>query len=223
MTHKGHTVGGILAATLTCALTGTPLLGMIAVGMTSWFSSLLPDIDHPRSFMGRRLWFVHWPFLMLVSNPVTWALFGETPQVRRPERGAWLWIYYVLFPFHWTWNGRKRVSRLFDHRNLSHTLLILGIFSVLCPFIFSELLFLFGPEVWESIGGTYEWTSLDGRLSARSEASLILSVAFVAGYASHILLDMMTESGVPLLLPWTRTRYHILPDILRVRVRWDGD
>lgn len=36
------------------------------------------------------------------------------------------------------------------------------------------------------------------------------------GYASHLLLDAMTRSGIPLLYPHRRARFHVLPERLRV-------
>jgi membrane-bound metal-dependent hydrolase YbcI (DUF457 family) len=38
-----------------------------------------------------------------------------------------------------------------------------------------------------------------------------------AGYLSHLALDMLTRSGVPLLGPFSKRRLHLLPAPLRVR------
>ena len=40
---------------------------------------------------------------------------------------------------------------------------------------------------------------------------------FLVGYLSHLMLDMMTKSGVPLLGPFTKKRFHLLPPFLRVK------
>ncbi len=38
-----------------------------------------------------------------------------------------------------------------------------------------------------------------------------------AGYLSHLALDMLTRSGIPLLGPFSKRRLHLLPKPLRVR------
>jgi inner membrane protein len=38
-----------------------------------------------------------------------------------------------------------------------------------------------------------------------------------AGYLSHLALDMLTRSGVPLLGPFNKRRLHLLPTPLRVK------
>lgn len=75
------------------------------------------------------------------------------------------------------------------HRHLSHSFLGFGVFSFLFYLLIS-------------------WFSM--ALPAISYASLIL-LAFEIGYLSHLLADMFTEAGVPLLFP---LEYHfgIPPD-----------
>lgn len=97
---------------------------------------LLPDIDHPKSFLGQRL----------------------------------KWI-------------AKPIARAFGHRGFTHSLL--AVFALL------TLFYLKVPESWivpaDAIQG------------------------MVLGYLSHILADMLTPAGVPLLWPcrW-RFRFPIL-------------
>ncbi len=43
-----------------------------------------------------------------------------------------------------------------------------------------------------------------------------VAVALVIGYASHIAADACTPAGVPLLFPWRRKRFHLLPKDLRI-------
>ena len=66
------------------------------------------------------------------------------------------------------------------HRGLLHSLAGLGLFTVFCAL----------PIAW--------WLGLP------------FGVALALGYASHILADSTTKSGVPLLYP-RRKRYHLLP------------
>jgi inner membrane protein len=93
--------------------------------------SLLPDIDHPQSYLGRRLW--------ILSAPI---------------------------------------NKLFGHRGFTHSLLSL---------------FLLGTAtaVW--------WAN-----------NPLFFGGLLLGYLSHLLGDMTTISGVPLLYP-KKTRYKFFP------------
>lgn len=44
-----------------------------------------------------------------------------------------------------------------------------------------------------------------------------LALAVSAGYLSHLLADMMTVSGLPLLWPYKRHSLHILPKRIRLK------
>ena len=50
------------------------------------------------------------------------------------------------------------------------------------------------------------------------EQAMIL--AFAAGYVSHLIADMTTPSGVPMLLPVTDFRFKVLPSFLLGIVGW---
>jgi inner membrane protein len=41
-------------------------------------------------------------------------------------------------------------------------------------------------------------------------------IAFGVGYASHLLADMLTTAGIPLLWPWRR-RWHLLPSFVAIK------
>ena len=47
--------------------------------------------------------------------------------------------------------------------------------------------------------------------------SLILAIGLVLGCILHLIGDMMTPSGVPLLMPFSLKNYHILPRVLRFK------
>lgn len=42
-------------------------------------------------------------------------------------------------------------------------------------------------------------------------------IAFLLGYATHLLGDAMTRSGIPVLWPLTDSRYHLLPRPIQLR------
>ena len=68
----------------------------------------------------------------------------------------------------------------FGHRGLLHSLAGLGLFTILCALPFA---------LW--LGWPF-------------------GIALSLGYASHLLADSATKSGIPLLYP-QRKRYHLLP------------
>lgn len=45
----------------------------------------------------------------------------------------------------------------------------------------------------------------------------IWAVAAIAGYASHILADMVTIAGVPVFWPLSSANWHLVPRLIRVR------
>lgn len=63
----------------------------------------------------------------------------------------------------------------FGHRTWSHSLLMIGLLSI--PVFYYEELPAWALTAW---------------------------IAFIVGYASHILGDFMTPMGVPLLYPWSK-------------------
>ncbi|OGD78236.1 hypothetical protein A2368_02840 [Candidatus Collierbacteria bacterium RIFOXYB1_FULL_49_13] len=66
------------------------------------------------------------------------------------------------------------------HRNLSHSLLGLGVFYWLS---------------WQLLGYISRFLIVDQQ---------IVFIAFIIGLASHIIADMLTREGVPLLYPWKK-------------------
>jgi inner membrane protein len=185
MTYKGHTIGGVVAAVIAVNVTHGDIAAMVAVSTAALLGALAPDIDHPSSYLGRRLVPIAILWRALISNPLTWLIAG-----------------------------RKRMRRLAGHRGLSHSLLGL----VLASGAFG------GIWVWGEAWLAVNYPALLGVLTAGlseqmaggARLSATLTIGFALGYASHILLDMMTVSGVALLLPRSDRRFWVLPRPLRV-------
>ncbi len=138
----GHThilVGMASGLVVATSLHTRPLDSLILAGLAG-AAALLPDIDHPRSQIRRKL-----------------GIFGR------------LGLFWL------------------SHRGLTHTWAV--------------------------------WALL-------SAAALLLlpvqpGLAFSAGYASHLIADMMTVSGLPVFWPVTDGKFYVLPYPLRFRTgRW---
>jgi inner membrane protein len=66
MAHS-HVVFGVAIWTASTAIMGGHASGPIDLGLVA-IGSLLPDIDHPSSWFGRRLPFISWPLAALVGH-----------------------------------------------------------------------------------------------------------------------------------------------------------
>lgn len=145
MLGKTHKVGGVCIGVVTTfllsqraefaeyALLAAPLL----IG-SSMFGSLLPDIDHPNSMMGRRV------------KPIS-----------------------------------KLLNKTVGHRGATHTILALVMVIVFLFMINLSLPIQIQPFGWSIVLGTG------------------------VGYFSHLLLDALTPSGVPLFAPFYRKSIRI--------------
>ncbi len=129
MTAEGHLLFSIACAVFAKNAELTPVLAQgdwWHIVPSAILTCLLPDIDHPKSFLGQRL----------------------------------KWI-------------SKPIARAFGHRGFTHSLL--AVFALLATF------YLKVPESWF--------------IPADALQGMVL------GYLSHILADMLTPAGVPLLWP----------------------
>ena len=110
-------------------------------------SSLLPDLDHPKSMLGRILL----PVSLLLNATV-------------------------------------------GHRTITHSLIGFSIAIVLAYFI---------TATFRLAAGIY--------------------IAFIVGYTSHILADMLNDAGVALMYPFEKRRYSILPRRWGIRTESQGE
>ncbi len=134
MTAEGHLLFSIACAVFAKNAELTPVLAQgdwWHIVPSAILTCLLPDIDHPKSFLGQRL----------------------------------KWI-------------SKPIARAFGHRGFTHSLL--AVFALLATF------YLKVPESWF--------------IPADALQGMVL------GYLSHILADMLTPAGVPLL--WGSGPHH---------------
>lgn len=100
------------------------------------------------------------------------------------------------------WRGK----RMFKHRTVTHYLFTVLAVSVLLATLASYLVSLFGPEMMAYVTG--------------DQAAMVVFLGFMSGCGSHSLADACTHSGVPLLGPFIRRDFWILPRPFRMD--WDG-
>ena len=138
MTANTHALGGAAAALLACRL-GVPCQAWPAAAAVGAFGGLLPDIDHPSSYLGRRV-----------------PLFSDG------------------------------VNLVFGHRGATHSLLAACLF-----FVAAFLL-------------ACRWVP--------TAAAWSFAAYLLAGYLSHLFLDMLNPQPVPLLWPLGyRARFPLPP------------
>lgn len=145
MTGKTHQVGGLTAGIIATALIfdnptdiGVVLIGVPLI-LCSIFASLLPDLDHPGSILGKKVRFISCP-----------------------------------------------LSRLFGHRGFIHS-------PLLCLAI-GVLMHSFYPSIPSNFQPTY----------------LGMSLGITIGFASHLFLDALTKTGVPLFSPISNKKYRLM-------------
>lgn len=135
-----HILAGLAVGLAVAASTHARPLDSLILAGAAGAAALLPDIDHPRSEIRRKL-----------------GIFG---------RIGLFWL---------------------SHRGITHTWAVWALLSA------PALLFL----------------------------PVHLGLAFSAGYASHLIADMMTVSGLPVFWPVSGEKFYVLPFPLRFRTgRW---
>ncbi|MCB0084756.1 MAG: metal-dependent hydrolase, partial [Caldilineaceae bacterium] len=144
MRTPNHIAGGLVITGFCSALCGVNIFSSPASIIVMVIASLLPDIDHPKSIIGRAL------------KPIAVA-----------------------------------INRRWGHRTITHSAVIL-------------------------ITSTFLFALLEKATSDTSTLAIIYFFAFF----SHLLLDMVTLMGVPLLYPFSKNPF-VMPANPKWRIRND--
>lgn len=144
MKAPNHLLGGLVFTGLCSALSGVNIFATPAAVATTVVGALLPDIDHPKSWMGR--------------------LFPP--------------LAYLL-------------NRRYGHRTITHSAVAL-------------------------LGLSFVVSSVEQLATGKSALGLV----FFFAYLSHLVLDMVTLQGVPLLYPFSKNPF-VMPANPRFRIRTD--
>lgn len=94
---------------------------------------------------------------------------------------------------------RSDIRRVLRHRGVSHSILFAAAAIALTWFILTALTRVDDP-----------------RVQLQSDLVEPLLLAFSAGFASHLILDAATPSGIRPLLPFSQFRLHVLPPGVRI-------
>lgn len=188
MMGRTHQLVGIsaTAAALLAAGVAPGSGGFVASLAVGWLASLLPDIDAAE---GSRADPLLRRQLGIGDNQTRKELRTARRQFRRYWRlGSFLDLLDATLR-----RGLAVVAtwlaRLLPHRGVTHSLLT-------CLLLTGGLtLLLAALPAWPTRG---------------------LPLAFLVGYVSHLAADGVTKTGVPLLLPLARRRFHLLPRPLRI-------
>ncbi len=191
MTGKTHAAGGILAAAGVAVL--APLFGTDS-GLLSG-ELQIAGFAIPATVAGAATCIVasllpdiDEPESLIVNSPASLR-----KQLRRgrtmQEKTARNVLGIVLIAARWLLRGLSGIIRLLagGHRGATHWLFIAAILSAV---------------MWY-VGGLAGYNSL--------------WIWFAAGYLSHLLLDMLTPSGLEVLRPVTSASIHLLPRFMRIR------
>jgi len=87
---------------LYCLGTGQPVVGLGT--LLAGIGGLLPDLDHPKSILGRKLWFISHPLSAVVGHrgithsllATIFMLIGLTVVTAQPQYAAYRWIVAPL-------------------------------------------------------------------------------------------------------------------------------
>jgi membrane-bound metal-dependent hydrolase YbcI (DUF457 family) len=197
LTGKTHLAGGIAAAALLHAARAVPELSpYIPSGIVTVQGMVLPVIVPGAlvSVIAALLPDIDEPDSLISNSPN--AIRAQLGRSRQPAARA---ARRSAGPFLRVANIVTRALAMIvrilagGHRAATHVLLIATALTVGAFFLGNAIGF---PSLWM-------W--------------------FAAGYLSHLLLDMMTPSGLALFWPLSRTDWHLLPRFMQVRTGGGGD
>lgn len=103
------------------------------------------------------------------------------------------------------------IKSIFGHRGFTHSLSFIILLGISLP-IFS----LLSEDFWNEIPLIAEFSKSFGSI-IESQNIEYFGIGLLLGCIFHLIGDMMTLSGVPLLLPFNTHNYHITPKFLRFR------
>jgi inner membrane protein len=203
MRGSSHLAIGLITGVAVAGLVpGIPfsLAGIALAG----FSSLAPDLDHPESRLSQRLGFtqgyVRWAFVLVALGlgAYTYLHLSPGPEQRLSYTAA---LAFGLLGAAMQGGSARRLALLFTGLCTVVAglyaeqlwLSLLGTFVALAPFT--------SHRSWtHTIWATALWTYI-GYLANHSLGWRGVAHYAGAGYASHLLADTLTKSGVRWLLP----------------------
>jgi membrane-bound metal-dependent hydrolase YbcI (DUF457 family) len=189
MNGKTHKVVGI-AAGISCAiygsLTGTPLLALAVI--TAPIGAMLPDIDHNHSAVGR-----------VRKKTFFWL-----------ELAVWLFVLFVAASYiGYGWFLGDATLYLGNALLVAAPMCVCGMIAWL-PAVRKRFRFFTKHR------GIMHTLFVPGCLVGlvfliKDQTAEMLLVGTAAGYLSHLAADMLTETGCPILFPFTQKAISLMP------------
>ncbi|MCA9941551.1 MAG: metal-dependent hydrolase [Anaerolineales bacterium] len=188
MMGRTHQLIGISTTALALLAAGiAPGSGGFVVSLgVGWLASLLPDIDAAKGSKADPLLRQK---LGIGDNQTRKDVQAARRRFRRhrnPEGAVNLVDAYLR---RGVATGANSVAEYLPHRGITHSLLTCLLLTGLLALLVSFM------PAWPTRG---------------------LPFAFLVGYVSHLVADGVTKTGIPLLMPLTRHRFHLLPRRLRL-------
>lgn len=103
------------------------------------------------------------------------------------------------------------IKSICGHRGFTHSLCFIALLGILL-----SLLSLLDAKVWNEIPLVADFTKVFGS-TIESQSIEVFCIGLLFGCVFHLIGDMMTLSGVPLLLPFNSRNYHITPSFMRFK------
>lgn len=188
MMWKTHAIGGLQAGVIVMAATNTPSEKALLVWGAAAIGSLIPDIDHPDSKISR-----FDVLLSLVSEGLS-----KVVKHRRETHTVWAAILCSLVV------ALLMMPALISSEITTTYITALGI---------AIGLDIFGLKIGSFAGilfFIYCTTKGVNFPEMPSENILLVAVALLLGYISHLVYDSANREGIMWLHPYSKKRYHYL-------------
>lgn len=196
MNYKTHITGGLCLGTATYTLvsnmimTNSNILSTLGVTFisTSVIGSLIPDIDHPGSYLGKKF--------PLISKPTS-SMFGHRGITHSPIIITLIYMVFLML---------RNILML----NTDYLQLVIGCFLLPIGYLIVDLLgkrfrMSYGKLLLIKLIVISILTVFTIHFSSKELYLMIITGLFV-GELSHLLLDYLTKGGIPLFYPFSKTK-----------------
>ena len=196
MNYTAHKIGGLsLGAAVALSMFGNPVgnsLVQLQEGIVigaSMIGAMLPDIDHPNSKISKKA---------RITSRVVNTVAGHRGLLHAPLFVVLLWILFRI------------VKTTMINSSVVSSVISL-IISMAVPFAGIIIALMKRGRISVTatmlIGMVFYWIS---QVYSMEMLYQCFTTGIITGYISHLAMDSMTRTGIPLLYPITNRKYHVL-------------